>query len=550
MKSFCFPNSAAKPRALRCLAAAVLCTLLLSMTAFSQVAAPVVSCESLAKLALPDTIITMAQAVGAGEFKMPESKMPSPPPGPAAKPPGASIWSPKVDSKSLPGFCRVAATLKPSSDSDIKIEVWLPLSGWNGKFLGVGGGGTAGSIVYAGVPLGLTDALRLGYAAANTDAGHDASVDGGSLSFVLGHPEKLIDYAYRANHEMTVKAKAIVAAYYGVAARHSIFIGCSLGSMQAINEAKRFPEDYDGVIAGALMNPIALFNAAQLWPAWLVAKDPAKSIPASKVAMIHEAALKACATPVGTNDGLIEEPDRCHFDPGTLLCKGADGPDCLTAPQVELMRQIYAGPVNPRTKESIFIGPAPGAEGELSGMVGARPHSASLELYKYAVHQDPNWDWKTMDFDADIALADKVLGPLMHVDANLKPFFDRGGKLMIYIGWNDYHNPIQVIDYYNAVLKTAGNQAKNSIRLFNVPGMGHCGGGTGCDTFDKVGTMAQWAETGKAAEQILGSHLTDGKVIRTRPLCAYPQAAKYKGTGNIDDAENFVCTEEKSGSKR
>ena len=246
---------------------------------------------------------------------------------------------------------------------------------------------------------------------------------------------------------------------------------------------------------------------------------------------------------MGTSDGLIEEPDRCRFDPQALLCKGADAPDCLTAPQVELMRQIYAGPVNPRTKESIFPGPAPGAELELRGPAGSRPHAAALELYQYVVHQNPNWDWKTMDFDADVALANKVLDPLMHVDADLKPFFDRGGKLMIYIGWNDYHNPLHVVDYYNDVLRTSGTQAKDSIRLFNVPGMGHCAGGVGCDTFDKVGTMARWLETGKPPEQIRASKLVDGKVIRTRPLCAYPKVAKYKGTGNIDEGENFVCAE-------
>ena len=526
---------------MKSLAASGLWVLVLSGTAFGEGTAPAVSCESLAKLALPDTTITMAQTVAAGEFKMPA--------GAPSRPPGASPWSPGVDTQSLPAFCRVAATLKPTSDSAIRIEVWLPLSGWNGHFLGVGGGGTAGRIVYAGVPLGLTDALRLGYAAANSDAGHDASVDGGGLRFVVGHPEKLIDYAYRATHEMTVKAKAIVAAYYGVPARRSLFIGCSLGSTQAINEAKRFPEDYDGVIAGALMNPIAPFNAAQLWPAWLIARDPAKLIPPGKFTMIQEAAFKACATPVGMNDGLIEEPDRCRFDPQALLCRGADAPDCLTAPQVELMRQIYAGPVNPRTGKSIFPGPAPGGESELRGMAGDRPHPASLELYKYVVHQDPDWDWKTMDFDADVALAHKVLDPLMHVDANLEPFFDRGGKAMVYIGWNDYHNPVHVIDYYNEVLRTSGSRARDSIRLFNVPGMGHCAGGVGCDTFDKLGTMAQWLETGRAPDQVLASKLKDGKVIRTRPLCAYPKVARYTGTGHIDEAENFVCAESGPGEK-
>ncbi len=521
-----------RKRVLKRLSIAGLGVLLLGTTAFSREAAPVVSCESLAKLALPNATITMAQSVAAGGFRMPGGESPSV---------GTSVWNPKADTNTLPAFCRVKATMKPTSDSDIKMEVWLPLSTWNGKFLGLGGLGTAGNIIYAGPPLGLTDAVRLGYAAANTDAGHDASVDGGGMRFVLGHPERLIDYAYRANHEMTVKAKAILSAYYGAPPGQSIFIGCSLGSLQAITEAKRYPGDYDGIIAGALMNPIAQFNAAQLWPGWLVAHDPSKAIPPEKITMVHKAALKACATPIGLNDGIIEEPDRCHFDPGTLLCKEGDGPDCLTAPQVELLRQIYAGPVNPRTGKSIFPGPAVGAEEELLTMCEGTPHSKALDLYKYAVHQDTDWDWKTMDFDSDIAMADKVIGPLMHVDANLESFFDRGGKLMLYIGWNDYHNPLQVIDYYNEVLKTSGDRVGESIRLFTVPGMGHCVGGNGCDTFDKVGTMVKWIETGTAPDQILSSKVVDGKVVRTRPLCAYPMVARYKGTGDMDDASNFVC---------
>jgi feruloyl esterase len=543
MRLSCFSSRATTslgmpPRqALRWIAAASLWTLLLSMTAFSQAAKPAVSCESLAKLVLPDTTITMAQPVAAGEFKVPAN-------------PGASKKGPAAPQPPTPAFCRVAATLKPSSDSDIKIEVWLPLSEWNGKFLGVGGGGWAGRIAYNGNPLGLTDAVRRGYAAANTDTGHDASVSTGG-SFIPGHPEKLTDYGHRAVHEMTVKAKAIVAAYYGIPAKHSYFIGCSLGGMQAVVEAYRYPEDYNGIIAGAPANPMTLFNAAQLWPAWLIGKDPARFIPSAKYTMIHEAAIKACATPVGLNDGLIENPALCRFDPKQLLCKGADGPDCLTAAQVDLMRQIYVGPVNPRTKEPIFPGPAVGGELQLPGFAGTEPHSNSLNLYRFAVYQDPNWDWKTMDFDSAIALANKVVDPAMRAGSNLKPFVDHGGKLMIYIGWTDYHNPIEVASYYNAALKSAGaTKGKDSLRLFLIPGMDHCGGGAGCDTFEKLGPMEQWVEKGKAPDQILASKLTDGKVLRTRPVCAYPKVATYKGKGDINDAANFACMEEKSAIKK
>jgi feruloyl esterase len=282
----------------------------------------------------------------------------------------------------------------------------------------------------------------------------------------------------------------------------------------------------------------------------LISKEPAKFIPASKYPMIHEAALKACASPVGLKQGLIDDPERCHFDPGVLLCKGADGPDCLTAPQVELMRQIYAGPVNPRTKEPIPPGVPVGGELQLPQFAGNNVHQNSMNLYKSFVYQDPNWDWKTMDFDSAIDLARKKVNPIMYADPNLKGFVDHGGKLMIYIGWTDYHHPMELTNYYKAALKNAGgSKAAGSIRLFTIPGMDHCQGGAGCDTFEKLGTIAQWVESGKAPEQIIASKLRDGKVIRTSPLCAYPKIAKYKGTGDTEVAENFVCAEPKPAAK-
>jgi feruloyl esterase len=516
--------------------------------ALSQAAPPARSCESLVKLTLPGTTITMAQTVGAGEFKVPglDSGAPKGPNGKAGPegpggPAGGNSFSPTVDATTLPAFCRVAATLRPTSDSNIEIEVWLPLKGWNGNYLGVGSGGWAGHIIYSGNPIGLTDGLRAGYASANTDAGHEGS--GGE--FIPGHPEKLIDYGYRANHEMTVKAKAIIAAFYGAGPKYSVFVGCSLGSTQALTEANRFPADYDGVVAGAPMTPISVFNAVQMWPGWLVYKDPSKSIPREKFTMIHEAALKACAGPVGLKQGFIEEPDRCHFDPAALLCKGADRTDCLTAPQVELMHQIYAGPVDPSTNKSFFPGPAVGGELQLSGYAQSEPFSPALQLYKYAVHQDPNWDWKTMDFFKDIALGHKVLDPILNVDSDLRPFFDHGGKLLMYIGWTDYHNPLQTIGYYKAVLRdSGGSKVATSVRLFNIPGMDHCSGGMGCDSFDKVASIVQWVETGKAPEQLVASKIVGGKVVRTSPLCAYPKVAKYKGAGDMDDAASFVCAEQ------
>jgi len=429
-------------------------------------------------------------------------------------------------------MCRVSLTLKPSSDSDIKMEVWLPLSGWNGKFVGVANFGTGGSLQYRNMVQPLTS----GYAAAANDTGHS----GGGGEFAVGHPEKMIDYAYRADHEMTLRAKEIVASFYGKAPSRSIWVGCSLGGVEGLIEAKRYPADYDGIVAGAPPNPFPLFNAEQIWEAWLNLNHPEGSIPVSKFAMIHQAALKACGTPVGLAQGFIEDPERCHFDPGALLCKDGDAPGCLTAPQVERMRQLYAGPVDPRTNKVIFPGPAVGAENEFV-MSATQPVQPPVDLYRYMVYQDPKWDWKSMDYAASIDKAVKELNPLLAVDSNLNAFLQRGGKLMLYIGWTEGHNANELVSYYKEVLKNAGPAGAKNSRLFLVPGMNHCGGGAGCDTFDKVEVVDRWVESGKAPDQILSSKVSGGKTIRTRPLCAYPAVARYKGKGSMDEAESFVC---------
>jgi feruloyl esterase len=554
-------------------AAGLICVLLMA-SSLGQAAKPAVSCQSLASLSLPDTKITLAQTVAAGTFKVPRTGEPG---GPEEGMP--NVFGP-VDASHHPAFCRVTATLKPSSDSNINIEVWLPLSGWNGKFFGAGNLAWAGWIMYDGLLYGLQN----GYAAANSDTGHELSYDFGR--FVLGHPDRAVDYGYRAVHEMTVTAKAIVMAFYGVAPRQSYFVGCSLGGQQAMTEAQRFPNDYDAIAAGSPANPISHLNAADFWRAWLINHDPSKAIPAGKSAMVHESVMKTCGTPLDLKQGFLEDPEHCHFDPGTLLCKGADGPDCLTAPQVEFMKQVYAGPINPRTGEQIYPGPAPGSAEGMGGPMAEPPQAPEIPrpgqpsqssaskglgsgdpgtmkdsgdifvnqhaigLFKYMVFQDPKWDWKTLNFDQDIDFADKVLWTLnLPTNPNLKPFFDHGGKLLMYHGWSDNSNPVESINYYKAVLRAVGPDASNSMRVLTIPGMSHCSGGMGCDTFNKLAILDQWVETGKAPERIVASKLSSGKVIRTHPLCAYPQLAKYKGTGSADEAENFVCAEPEPAGK-
>jgi feruloyl esterase len=486
-------------------------------------AAPVLaaSCEGLSSLTLPDTAITSAQSVSAGQF--------SPPAGRGGVPNAAAY-------QDLPAFCRVSATLKPTSDSDIKIEVWLPATGWNGKFQAVGNGGWAGVISYRE----LAEGLRRGYATASTDTGHT----GGSGQFALGHPEKLIDFGYRSEHEMTVKGKAIVNAFYGNSPKYSYWNGCSTGGRQGLKEAQRFPGDYDGIIAGAPANRTAL----ALWIAFAMLKDPGTYIPASKYPLVHRAVLDACDANDGVKDGLIEEPTRCHFDPKVLECKAGDDASCLTAPQVEAVRKIYTAATNPRTGQPLFPSLPMGTELGWSVLgAGPEPSAVMLEHYKYVVFKDPNWDWRTFNFDSDNARSELPDNTVMNAtDPNLKSFFGHKGKLLLYHGWSDPNiSALSTIQYYNRVVDTMGGAAKtsDSIRLFLEPGMGHCGGGEGPNVFDKVDAMEQWVERGKAPEQIIASHSTAGKVDRTRPLCPYPQVAQYKGSGTIDDAKNFVCKE-------
>jgi len=478
------------------------------------------SCESLSTLALNDTTVTMAKPVPAGQFSLPGERQT-----------GGRGGNPYKD---LPEFCRVAATLKPSSDSDIKIEVWLPANGWNGKFQAVGNGGWAGVISYSA----MADAVRAGYASASTDTGHV----GGRGTFALDHPEKLVDFSWRSEHEMTVKAKAVIQAFYGNAPRLSYWNGCSTGGRQGLKEAQMFPDDYDGIIAGAPANRTAI----SLWIADAVLKDPASYIPPAKYPIIHQAALNACDSKDGLKDGLIEDPRKCDFDPKVLLCQAGDGAECLTAPQVKAAKQIYSPAINPRTGQELFSSLVPGTElGWGVQAQGPEPSANIYDQYRYVVFNDANWDWKTFNFDTDVARGDRPENVIMNAtDPNMKPFFSHGGKLLLYHGWSDPNVPtLNTIKYYNSVVADMGGEAKasNSVRLFLEPGMGHCGGGEGPNVFDKVGPLEKWVENGKTPERLEASHSTNGKMDRTRPLCPYPQVAKYKGTGSIDEAPNFEC---------
>jgi feruloyl esterase len=486
------------------------------------------TCEDLtSSVRLPDTTITSAESVKAGTFT------------PAA-PAGANNNAKQAPASyaDLPEFCRVRATIKPTSDSDIQIEVWMPSMNWNGKLEGNGNGGWTGSINPATLAVGL----RRGYATAMTDTGHE----GGSGSFALGHPEKLIDFGYRSTHAMTVNAKAIVKAFYGREPGISYFNGCSAGGKQGLTEAQLFPGDYSGIISGAPGNNWTHMMAQIVWVAQAVHKDDASYIPPAKYPALHQAALAACDAKDGVKDGVIDDPTKCKFDPKAIQCKGADAPSCLTAPQVEAARKIYSPLKNPRTKQEIYPGFEPGSElGWGQFVAGPTPTTFATDLFKYVVFKNPDWDYKTLNFDSDIALADKIDNGIDNAtDPNLKGYFERGGKLLQYHGWSDQLiAPMNSPNYYASVEKSMGNAAKvkDSYRLFMAPGMSHCQGGEGPSNFDMLTALEQWVEQGKAPDRIVASHMTGGKADRTRPLCPYPQSAVYNGKGSTDDAQNFTC---------
>ena len=536
----------------RC-ALALFSSLLLISSASGQKAQTPSSCAALAQLSLPDTKILLAQQVEAGKFSPPE-----PPQNPA----DTHIYH------SLPAFCRVVAQVVPTSDSDIKVEVWMPVRGWNGRFRGQGNGGFAGEIYYSSI----ATAVAQGYASAGTDGGHTGkSTD---ASWALGHPERVNDFGYRAVHEMTRKAQSIIDAYYGVPASHSYFMSCSDGGREALIEAQRFPADYDGILAGAPAYHWTALLTGAVTGAQALTQTPASYIPSSKLPAISSAVLASCDASDGVKDGFLNDPRTCHFDPSVLLCKGADSDSCLTAPQITALNSLYAGVRDGRFQ--VYPGLLPGAEtgpgGWSTWITGSKP-GASLMFafgtgyYANMVYADPHWDYKNLNVDDGLKTAvQKTAHALDATNPDLKPFAGRGGKLILYHGWNDPAiSALSTIDYYQQV-QAANSDAQSFVRLFMVPGMQHCYGGPGPSSFGQFGwhpgtgpedpqhdislALQQWVEKGVAPEKVIAAKIeTDPKsgphaaphTTMTRPLCAYPEEAKYDGAGNTSDAANFAC---------
>ncbi len=527
--------------------AASFLSITLTSISHAQVPPP---CESLAKLSLPQTKVLAAETVPAGTFKSPT---PLPP------------WLPNAEKlfKSLPAFCRVVAQVTPSSDSDIRIEVWLPIQpvDWNGKFQAHGNGGFAGQIDY----FDLAASLLAGYATANTDTGHSA--EGTDASWAVGHAEKVTDFGYRAIHVMTVVAKELIRARYGNAPQYSYFLGCSNGGRQALMEAQRFPDDYNGILAGAPANYWSHLVSSGLWDEQALLNDDASYIPAAKLPVIAKAVNASCDAQDGVADGILNDPRRCHFKPEAMLCKNGDANDCLTQPQITALKKIYEGP-HDKDGKKVFPGFLPGAEegegGWLLWILGEQKGKSLIGAFTYGyfanmVYEKRDWNTKTANFTQAVRLADeKTSKTLNATDPDLAPFRAHGGKLIIYHGWNDPAiSALNTIDYWKAVrAKLGAGETDSFVRLYMLPGVQHCDGGPGPGSFGALNSpgpkdaqhnvqtaLELWVEKGTAPSSFIATKYDgDPKTVKlARPLCPYPQSAKYKGSGDPNDASNFTC---------
>ena len=495
---------------------------------------PTAACAALADIRLPSTTIDAAQAITSGSFT----------------PPGSTNAI-----TDLPPFCRVTGVIKPTRESEIRFEVWLPLQNWTGRFTGVGNGGWAGKISFGA----LAEQIRRGGASASTNTGHEAVPGVDAARFAFEFPERLIDFAYRAHHETALQGKALVRAFYGKPPEHAYFVGCSSGGYEGLMAAQRFPEDYDGIVAGAPANNWTRLMAGDLDWTLAVLKDSASNLPAPALGVLYRAVLAGCDSVDGVVDGLLEDPRRCKVDPADLQCTANQRPEnCLTRAQVESARRVYGGLKDPITGAQLFPGLSAGSEPFWPNRDAANPFSIPIAHYRWLVFADPNWDWRTFKFEDPAGYqmflkAESRFAPILNAtDPNLRPFRQRGGKLLQYHGWNDQLiAPQNSIDYYESVISLLVGDRKDRTavlaevqsfyRLFMAPGMAHCDGGTGPNSFDMQAHLEQWVEHGIAPEEIIATHSINDVVDRSRPLCPYPKVAAYKGKGDANDAASFVC---------
>ncbi|MGI4854568.1 MAG: tannase/feruloyl esterase family alpha/beta hydrolase [Janthinobacterium lividum] len=506
---------------------------------FAPAAFAATDCASLKSLQLQDATLTAAERVG-----------------PGVMPIGAMANSAPM--KQMPAFCRLTGILHPTSDSVIRFEVWLPeAANWNSRILNIGNGGFAGSIDYRQ----MASNLQRGYATAGSDAGHQAEAE--DASWAYHHPEKIVDFGYRAVHLTALRSKDVVKAFYGKPQTTAYFDACSDGGREALMEAQRFPEDYDGILAGAPANNWVHMVSAGISLAQATTRNPAAYISSMKLSAINRASLAACDAQDGLKDGIVSNPAACKFDPAVLLCKDADDVSCLTAPQVESLRAFYGGAHDAAGKE-IFPGLLPGDENPVwhDWILGNSPSGSNYltGFFRYMVYSDPTWQALSANPAEALKLATERVGKdIDATDPDLTRFAARGGKLMIYHGWNDPAiSPWNTIHYAKEVSATMGaDRAASMLRVYLVPGMEHCLNGPGPNVLgqlslpgaDGPGTGAldllqTWVEKGQAPGIVLAAKIagTREAPIRTvRPLCPWPQEAKYDGKGDPKVPASFSC---------
>jgi feruloyl esterase len=437
----------------------------------------------------------------------------------------------------LPEYCRIQGHV----DTEVGFEVRLPTT-WNGKLY------FQGAPAFAGIIAGPGPGLTRGYAEATTDTGHKGGppvpvLDG---SWALNNPERQINFGYLAVHSVAIVAKQIVESFYGKMPDHSYFEGCSNGGRQALMEAQRYPTDFDGIIAGS---PTFDYTGFMMGWNWDAQAQKLTSIPESKIAMIAAAVLEECDARDGLRDGLISDPRRCRFNPRTLQCPGADSAGCLTLGEVRTLIKVYGGPVN-SDQEQLYPGLPKGHEDGADGWSQWVTGSGTTPPLQFLVSDGylrffvfgPAFDSLTFNFDTDPARVIPTGDFLNAANPDLSLFKANGGKLIMWNGWSDPGaTPVRTVRYFLDIVDTLGEDALQFSRLFMAPGVHHCGGGPGPNTFDMLAPLENWVERGVAPDQIVASHKTGTTVDRTRPLCSYPLEAKYTGTGSTDDATNFVC---------
>lgn len=502
----------------------------------SPVLAFAMPCAQLVKANYPHVEVSTAELVLGGILQVPGEK--------------------EIDQ--LPEFCRVVAVLRPSSDSEIRVELWMP-SPWNGRLEGSGSGGFAGKISHEA----LASGVRQGFATVTTDMGM-AVPDHLDASVFVNRPERWADWGYRATHEMTVLAKEIVNDYYGANARKAYFVGCSTGGEQGLMEAQRFPDDYDGIVAGAAANNRTGVHLSILWNFAVMEASAESIVPEKQLSVLEKAVTRSCDSLDGVKDGLIADPTKCHFNPEELRCNSGGSDGCLTAAQVDTVEKIYQGPINPLTHASLYPGVSPGSEFGWDHFVDRSRtefHPPYDPIFKWVF--GPDWDWRTFRFDQDAVTFKQKLSPILDAtNPDLSKFRAHGGKLLVYHGWSDWLvAPQEAINYFDAVSAQGRNQrapdptvgnVQDFYRLFMVPGMAHCVGGPGPDHFDPTSAVVRWVEEGIAPDYLIAAARKTAEAGRPDKdaqslLCPYPQYARYRGKGNPNDASSYACIAPRSG---